>query len=106
MLKCDTDPIYVHGIGRFVLASSSRVYGPETLLPAREDGPTAPCSPYALTKLQGEQWGRLYARLHGLRFVALLFFSVWDFCVTSRNASAPTLPWSASAAGSRRARRW
>jgi nucleoside-diphosphate-sugar epimerase len=28
---------------------------------------------YALTKLQGEQWDRLYARLHGLRFVALRF---------------------------------
>ena len=67
----------IHGIGRFVFASSSSVYGPETPLPASEDGPTDPCSPYALTKLQGEQWGRLYARLHDLRFVALRFFSVW-----------------------------
>ncbi len=25
----------------------------------------------------GEQWGRLYSRLHGLRFLALRFFSVW-----------------------------
>ena len=33
--------------------------------------------PYVLTKLIGEQWGRLYSRLHGLRFVALRFFSVW-----------------------------
>jgi UDP-glucuronate 4-epimerase len=33
--------------------------------------------PLALTKLQGEQWGRLHARLWGLRFVALRFFSVW-----------------------------
>jgi nucleoside-diphosphate-sugar epimerase len=36
-----------------------------------------PCSPYALTKLIGEQRGRLYASLHDLRFVSLLFFSVW-----------------------------
>ena len=42
-----------------------------------KDGPTDPCSPYALTKLIGEQWGRLYARLHSLWFVALRFFSVW-----------------------------
>ena len=28
-------------------------------------------NPYALTKLLGEQWGRLYARLYGLRFVEL-----------------------------------
>jgi UDP-glucuronate 4-epimerase len=65
------------GVPRFVFASSSSVYGPETPLPACEDHPADPCSPYALTKLHGEQWGRLYARLHGLRFVALRFFSVW-----------------------------
>jgi UDP-glucuronate 4-epimerase len=65
------------GIPHFVFASSSSVYGPDCPLPAREDGPTDPRSPYALTKLQGEQWGRLHARLWGLRFVALRFFSVW-----------------------------
>jgi len=32
---------------------------------------------YALTKLHGEQWGRLYSRLHGLGFLALRFFSGW-----------------------------
>ena len=67
----------IHGIRRFVFASSSSVYGPDSPLPFSEGGPTDPCSPYALTKLQAEQWGRLYARLHGLRFVALRFFSVW-----------------------------
>ena len=65
------------GVPRFVFASSSSVYGPETPLPAEESTQANPCSPYALTKLHGEQWGRLYARLHGLRFVALRFFSVW-----------------------------
>ena len=65
------------GVPRFVFASSSSVYGPDTPLPAREDHPANPCSPYALTKLHGEQWGKLYARLHGLRFLALRFFSVW-----------------------------
>jgi UDP-glucuronate 4-epimerase len=35
----------------FILASSSSVYGPDTPLPAREDHPANPCSPYALTKL-------------------------------------------------------
>ena len=65
------------GIPHFVFASSSSVYGPETPLPAEESTPANPCSPYALTKLHGEQWGRLYARLHGLRFLALRFFSGW-----------------------------
>ena len=65
------------GIPRFLFASSSSVYGPDTPRPAEESTPANPCSPYALTKLHGEQWGRLYACLHGLRFVALRFFSVW-----------------------------
>jgi len=65
------------GTPRMIFASSSSVYGPDAPLPFREDGPTTPCSPYALTKLHGEQWGALYARLHGLRFLALRFFSVW-----------------------------
>ena len=65
------------GIPHFVFASSSSVYGPETPLPAEESTPANPCCPYALTKLHGEQWGRLYARLYGLRFLALRFFSVW-----------------------------
>jgi len=65
------------GTPHFVFASSSSVYGPDTQLPAEESSTPDPCSPYALTKLHGEQWGRLYAKLHGLRFLALRFFSVW-----------------------------
>jgi len=65
------------GVPHFVFASSSSVYGPETPLPAEESTQANPCSPYALTKLHGEQWGQIYARLHGLRFMALRFFSVW-----------------------------
>jgi UDP-glucuronate 4-epimerase len=65
------------GTPHFVFASSSSVYGPDTPLPAEETATPDPCSPYALTKLHGEQWGRLYSRLHGLRFLALRFFSVW-----------------------------
>ena len=61
----------------FVFASSSSVYGPSTPLPAEESTTPDPLSPYALTKLQGEQWGRIYARQYGLRFLALRFFSVW-----------------------------
>lgn len=65
------------GTPHFVFASSSSVYGPQTPLPAEETVTPDPCSPYALTKLHGEQWGMLYSRLHGLRFLALRFFSVW-----------------------------
>ncbi len=61
----------------FVFASSSSVYGPRSPLPFTEGEKEDPCSPYALTKLQCEQWGGMFAKLHGVRFVALRFFSVW-----------------------------
>ena len=61
----------------FVFASSSSVYGRGGRLPFQESDHPVPASPYALTKLHGEQWGGLYAKLHGLRFVALRLFSVW-----------------------------
>jgi UDP-glucuronate 4-epimerase len=66
-----------HGTPRFIFASSSSVYGPTDGKANAEDDPLSPCSPYALTKQQGEQWGRLYARLHGLDFIALRLFAVW-----------------------------
>ena len=66
-----------HGTPRFIFASSSSVYGPTDGSPSSEDDALAPCSPYALTKQQGEQWGRLYAQLHGLDFIALRLFAVW-----------------------------
>jgi UDP-glucuronate 4-epimerase len=65
------------GLQRFVFASSSSVYGPTGGQPSKEDDELHPCSPYALTKLQGEEWGRLVAEKHGIDFLALRFFAVW-----------------------------
>ena len=65
------------GIRKFVFASSSSVYGDCKGCASAESDPLHPMSPYALTKSQGEQWGELYSRLHGIRFVALRFFTVW-----------------------------
>jgi nucleoside-diphosphate-sugar epimerase len=65
------------GLRRFIFASSSSVYGPTDGRPSAEDDPPSPCSPYALTKLQGEQWGRMIAEKHGIDFIALRFFAVW-----------------------------
>jgi UDP-glucuronate 4-epimerase len=60
------DHCRIHSIPHFVFASSSSVYGPNTPLPAEETTIPDPCSPYALTKLQGEQWGRLYSHLRAV----------------------------------------
>jgi UDP-glucuronate 4-epimerase len=67
----------LRGVKRFIFASSSSVYGPTSGQPSKEDDPHSPCSPYALTKQQGEQWGQLYVEKHGLDFIALRLFAVW-----------------------------
>ena len=66
------------GVGRFVFASSSSVYGLCQNSPFREDEPLpATISPYAATKLAGEHLCANYAHLFGLRTVALRFFTVY-----------------------------
>ena len=54
-----------HGVGRFVFASSSSVYGLCKNPPFREDEPLpGTISPYAATKLAGEQLCSTYAHLY------------------------------------------
>jgi|TARA_B110000263_G_scaffold143742_1_gene124713 nucleoside-diphosphate-sugar epimerase len=66
-----------HGIKRLVFASSSAVYGDSALLPKHEDMPTQPLSPYALQKLTGEGYLRLFYDLHGLETVSVRYFNVF-----------------------------
>jgi UDP-glucuronate 4-epimerase len=66
------------GITRFVFASSSSVYGVNPRVPWSEDDHVLqPISPYASTKVSGELLGHVYAKLFGIRFVALRFFTVY-----------------------------
>ncbi len=65
------------GVRRFVYASSSSVYGDTPVLPKSEDLPTNPLSPYAVSKLAGEQYCRVFARLYGLETVCLRYFNVF-----------------------------
>jgi len=68
----------VRGVRQFVFGSSSSVYGVNPRVPWSEDDPVLePISPYASTKVSGERLGHDYSRLHGMRFVALRFFTVY-----------------------------
>ena len=65
-------------IPQFVFASSSSVYGVNPRVPWSEDDDVLrPISPYASTKVSGELLGHVYSHLHGIRFVALRFFTVY-----------------------------
>jgi len=73
LLECAKDV----GIGSFVCASSSSVYGETPVLPMDEEAECRPFSPYGVTKLASEHLARLYARNFGVPTVSLRFFTVY-----------------------------
>ena len=66
-----------NGVGRFVFASSSSVYGNGSVPFSESDEPLAPISPYGISKLMGEHYVRIYSHLHGIRATCLRFFTVY-----------------------------
>jgi UDP-glucose 4-epimerase len=65
------------GIERFVMASSSSVYGKPQYLPYDEDHPTTPVSPYGASKLAAERYACAYSEVYDLPAVALRYFTVY-----------------------------
>lgn len=67
-----------HPVQRFLLASSSTVYGRGAAVPFCEDAPLGiPASPYGATKRAAELMGLTYHGLHGVPVVCLRPFSVY-----------------------------
>ncbi|HEU4402970.1 MAG TPA: NAD-dependent epimerase/dehydratase family protein, partial [Candidatus Polarisedimenticolia bacterium] len=65
------------GVARFVYASSSSVYGDTPQLPKVETMTPQPLSPYAVSKLAGEYYCRIFHALYGLATVSLRYFNVF-----------------------------
>lgn len=64
--------------GKFILASSSSVYGVSDRVPfSEEDASLLPASPYAATKLAAEKLCYTYSHLYGLSAICLRFFTVF-----------------------------
>ncbi len=66
-----------NNVKRVVLAGSSAVYGDDPVLPKHENMNPKPQSPYAVQKLSGELYARLYLDLYGLETVSLRYFNVY-----------------------------
>lgn len=65
------------GVKRFVFAASSSAYGNTEVLPKVETMPPQPLSPYAIQKLTGEQYCRVFFEQYGLQTVALRYFNIF-----------------------------
>jgi nucleoside-diphosphate-sugar epimerase len=65
------------GVRRLIFAASSSAYGDTEVLPKVEQMSSNPLSPYALQKLVGERYCKLYYDLYGLETVSLRYFNVF-----------------------------
>jgi nucleoside-diphosphate-sugar epimerase len=64
-------------VKRVVFASSSSIYGDSKQLPKKEDMMPNPLSPYAVSKMAGEKYCQVFARIYQLHTVALRYFNVF-----------------------------
>jgi UDP-glucose 4-epimerase len=65
------------GVKNVVFSSSSSVYGDTPKLPKIEDMPVNPLSPYAITKMTGEYYCKVFQELYGLQTISLRYFNVF-----------------------------
>ena len=65
------------GVSRFVYASSSAVYGNTNTIPISEDHPLEAVSPYAASKISGEDLCRAYDGTNDMETVCLRLFNVY-----------------------------
>lgn len=77
---------------RFVLASSCAVYGDTPGTEKSETSEVGPLSPYATSKLAGEQLCRNYFQLHGVQTVCLRYFNVYGPDQDPNGAYAAVIP--------------
>jgi len=66
-----------NNIKKVVYASSSSVYGDTPTLPKHEDMPPCPLSPYAVSKLAGEYYCKVFTECYDLSTVCLRYFNVY-----------------------------
>jgi len=65
------------GVKRVIYAGSSSVYGDTPELPKKEDMKPHPLSPYAVTKLTGEYYCKVFSDVYGLETVTIRYFNVF-----------------------------
>jgi UDP-N-acetylglucosamine/UDP-N-acetyl-alpha-D-glucosaminouronate 4-epimerase len=64
-------------VRRFIYAASSSAYGDQPTLPKIENMLPEPLSPYAVAKLVGEYYAKVFTRVYGLETLSLRYFNVF-----------------------------
>ncbi len=79
-------------VKKFVFASSSSVYGDNPSLPKKETDWIKPISPYAATKLAGENYCHIFSKNYGLPTVSLRYFNVFGPRQPANDGYSPVIP--------------
>lgn len=79
-------------VRKVVYASSSSVYGDTPTLPKREDMKPNPKSPYAVSKLAGEYYCRVFSGVFGLKTICLRYFNVYGPRQNPKSQYAAVIP--------------
>ncbi len=73
LLRACTDA----NVKRFFYASSTAIYGDTETLPKHEKLMPQPISPYAVSKLAGENYVKIYQKVYALNTICLRYFNVY-----------------------------
>lgn len=79
-------------VKKVVFASSSSVYGDDQTMPKTEDKTGKPLSPYAVSKVTDELYGRVFADLYGMSITGLRYFNVFGPRQNPKGAYAAVIP--------------
>jgi UDP-glucose 4-epimerase len=80
------------GVRKVLFASSSSVYGDTPVLPKREDMIPSPLSPYAVSKLTGEHYLRVFSEVYGFKTLSLRYFNVFGPRQDPKSEYAAVIP--------------
>ncbi|HOB75815.1 MAG TPA: SDR family oxidoreductase [Phycisphaerae bacterium] len=80
------------GCRRVIYAASSSAYGDAVELPKRETARPEPLSPYAVNKLVGEYYCKIFSCCYGLQTVALRYFNVFGPRQDPKSQYAAAIP--------------
>lgn len=79
-------------VRRFIYAASSSAYGESEKLPKEESMPSSPLSPYAVQKLAGENYCRVFYGCYGLQTLSMRYFNVFGPRQDPRSQYAAAIP--------------
>jgi UDP-glucose 4-epimerase len=80
------------GVRKVLFASSSSVYGNTPTLPKREDMIPNPLSPYAVSKLSGEHYLKVFSEVFGINTLSLRYFNVFGPRQDPKSEYAAVIP--------------